>query len=304
MENDEKFKSKYDFSEDISSGMKIKDEKSLVEDEDFFSDVSSFSQDNSYNNKPSSFFQSFFKKIDDANDKFSTISFRLKRGKRHCFNNGEPVSSAVKKFFFEIFLVVFVLGIFVAGNFGLYKLKVYNTTASVTSFAVDRSYIDEQAVTLDYDYTKNSATSAINAVADCAGYTTAINLDEDITQEDMKLELEDALPDYYVSLMTNMTDYELLDGIYQSLKNGLPVMVMIIGEDEGDFCYVVVEKYNANDKVITVKNQNGIKELMSVDKFLTLTRFEAYDINLTNQIGLIFGKYNNNTAFFFNENVG
>ena len=293
-----------EFLDEILSGKKKYDELLAVNDEkiakeEFYTELKSFSQNDIYKSKPTSFFQSFFTKVEKTNNKYNTRAFKLKQKEKKCFNNGEPVKTASMKICTEIgfFLLatLIVFGVFFSG----FAIKDRLITKDIVNLSVDRNYMEERVVVVGLDKNKNTAISVVSTLANWSGKSFSPKLKDDCSYWELNDSLKDALPNYHVTMKEYMNDYDLLVAIYESLKSGIPPVIAMLDTKNEEIVYGVVSSYNANDKKITVKNSAQITETMSVDDFIKITNFEHKDLSIKIQLGLVFGKYQKNVAYFF-----
>ena len=98
----------------------------------------------------------------------------------------------------------------------------------------------------------------------------------------------------------NLTNTELLDKVYECLKNGIPVPIEWAAPHDGAWTlhYSLVTGMDIPGDKITIANPYGYYEEVSVDEFLSRTRFDAYEnMSLFLKLGFAFGIFEKNTVF-------
>lgn len=113
-------------------------------------------------------------------------------------------------------------------------------------------------------------------------------------------EMNKQFPEYTTTMHKNLTNTELLDTVYECLKNGIPVPIEWAAPHDGAWTlhYSLVTGMDIPGDKITVANPYGYYEEVSVDEFLSRTRFDAYEnMSLFLKLGFAFGIFEKNTVF-------
>lgn len=107
-------------------------------------------------------------------------------------------------------------------------------------------------------------------------------------------------PEYKTIMYRYLKSSELLDKIYNSLKNGIPVPFEWAAKYENEWILhysLVIGMDVLNDKII-IANSYGYKEEISIDEFIKRTSFEAYEnMPLLFKLGFSFDIFEKNTIF-------
>ena len=124
-------------------------------------------------------------------------------------------------------------------------------------------------------------------------------------------ELTKQFPGYKITQYKNLKNSELIDKIYESLKNGMPVICAYAAVDKQD------ENANANiwtvhsgivvgmdlrEDEITVVNPYGYTEIYTLNDFLKATRFESYEnMGFSLNLGFAAEIYTKNTVYIIED---
>ena len=133
----------------------------------------------------------------------------------------------------------------------------------------------------------------------------------EIAEADMKKihgELKKQFPGYEVDLRKNLKNSELIDAVYMSLSDGMPVLCLIASPDDTSdppawrvACGLVVEMDIFGDK-IAVSELGGSAETYSVRNFLKATRFECYEnMGLFLKLQFALEIFSKNTVFILEK---
>lgn len=113
-------------------------------------------------------------------------------------------------------------------------------------------------------------------------------------------EMNKQFPAFHTTMHTYLADSELLDAVYKSLANGVPVPFEWAAKqgDEWTLHYSLVIGLDIPGDKVTVANPYGYVEEISIGEFLSRTSFEAYeDMPLFLKLGFAFGIFEENTVF-------
>ncbi|MFA9466066.1 MAG: C39 family peptidase [Velocimicrobium sp.] len=113
-------------------------------------------------------------------------------------------------------------------------------------------------------------------------------------------EMNKQFPQYETTMYSYLTNRELIDKVYDSLANGIPVPFEWAAEygDTWTLHYSLIVGMDVENNKITVANPYGYYEELSFDEFLDRTRFDAYE-NIPFYLKLAFslGLFEKNTVF-------
>lgn len=122
-------------------------------------------------------------------------------------------------------------------------------------------------------------------------------------------EMNKRFPQYTTTMYKNLKNTELIDYLYKSLANGMPVTCELaaqkgIYEEDGEsgsewaLHYVVVTEMDIENDKITVSNPYGYIEIYTVESFLEATRFASYEnMPVSYSFAFAFGIFEKNTIF-------
>ena len=118
-------------------------------------------------------------------------------------------------------------------------------------------------------------------------------------------EMNKQFPDYKTTMYKYLTNTELIDKVYNSLNNGIPVPFEWAAKYENEWTLhysLIVGMDIPNDKV-TILNPYGYKEEISVEELLDRTSFKSYkNMPLFLKFGFAFGIFEKNTIFIVERN--
>ena len=119
-------------------------------------------------------------------------------------------------------------------------------------------------------------------------------------------EIKKQLPDFQITQYTNLKNSEMVDKIYNSLANNMPVVVCFAAknknldetEQKWNLHFSVVTGIDMVDDKVAVNNSYGYTEEYSIEDFLKATRFETYnDMSFYLKLGFAFGLFGKNTIY-------
>lgn len=98
----------------------------------------------------------------------------------------------------------------------------------------------------------------------------------------LEVELTEQLPDLKITRYKNLTNTEMIDKLYTSLAQGMPVPVELADYDKNSedkktaLHYILVTAIDVPGDKITALNPFGYEEEYTITRFLELTRYEDY----------------------------
>jgi hypothetical protein len=107
-------------------------------------------------------------------------------------------------------------------------------------------------------------------------------------------------PEFKTTMYTYLTNTELLDKVYDSLKDGIPVPVEWTAKYNGEWTlhYSLITGVDVRNDMITVLNPYGYEENITLEEFFERTSFRAYeDMPLFLRLAFAFGVFERNTVF-------
>ena len=132
------------------------------------------------------------------------------------------------------------------------------------------------------------------------------------TNDGLYKEMQKRLPDYKITQHKNLKNSELIDMIYESLTNGMPVIFSYAAFDttlddakdnpEWTLHYGIAVGMNIPGNEITVNNPYGYTETYGISDFLKATRFESYDnMEFYLKLGFGAGIFSKNTVYIIED---
>lgn len=117
-------------------------------------------------------------------------------------------------------------------------------------------------------------------------------------------EMNKQFPEYKTTEYRHLTNTELIDKVYDSLSNGMPVPFQLTAlyTDENiqawTFHYALMTGMDIKNDSITVLNPYGYKENYTVDEFLKATRYASYEnMEFYFKLAIAAELFNNNTIY-------
>ena len=117
-------------------------------------------------------------------------------------------------------------------------------------------------------------------------------------------EMNKQFPDYTTVMYKYLKNTEQIDLTYDSLSEGIPVPVEWAAkkDEEWTLHYSLVTGMDIPNDTVTVANPYGYLENVSVDEFISRTRFDAYEnMPLFLRMGFVFGVFEKNSIFIVKE---
>ena len=113
-------------------------------------------------------------------------------------------------------------------------------------------------------------------------------------------EMNKRFPEYTTEMYTYQTNTELIDLVYDSLENGMPVPFewAALYEDEWTLHYSLIVGLDVPNDTVTIANPYGYMEEISIEEFLDRTSYEAWDgMPFFIRMGFAMGMFEKNTIF-------
>ena len=117
-------------------------------------------------------------------------------------------------------------------------------------------------------------------------------------------EMNKQFPEYKTDMHKYMKNTELIDAVYESLDNGIPVpfeWAALYG-DEWTLHYSLIYGMDIPNDKVYIANPYGYNEEISLDEFLNRTSYEAYEnMPWFIKMGFAYGIFEKNTIFIVKE---
>ena len=124
------------------------------------------------------------------------------------------------------------------------------------------------------------------------------------TGKSFEKQMNRQFPEYKTTMYKYQTNSQMLEKIYNSLKNGIPVPFEWAAQTDNTWTlhYSLISGLNFGSDEITVLNPYGYQEVLPIAEFLKRTSFEAYEnMPLFLKMGFMFGVFEKNTIFVVEE---
>ncbi len=113
-------------------------------------------------------------------------------------------------------------------------------------------------------------------------------------------EMNKQFPQYNTTMHKYLTNTGMIEAVYNSLKNGVPVpfeWAALYG-NEWTLHYSLITGMDVANNNVTIANPYGYYENITLKEFLARTRFDAYkNMPLFLKLGFAFGIFEENTVF-------
>ena len=118
------------------------------------------------------------------------------------------------------------------------------------------------------------------------------------------VEMNKQFPEYKTGMHKYMKNTELIDAVYESLEDGIPVpfeWAALYG-DEWTLHYSLIYGMDIPNDKVYIANPYGYNEEISLDVFLNRTSYEAYEnMPWFIKMGFAYGIFEKNTIFIVKE---
>ena len=126
------------------------------------------------------------------------------------------------------------------------------------------------------------------------------------TGKSFEEEMNKQFPEYKTTMYKYLKNNELIDKVYDSLNQGIPVPFEWAAkyQDKWTLHYSLVIGMDIKNDIVIIANPYGDTERISLKEFLNRTSFEAYeDMPLLFKLGFSFGIFEKNTIFIAEKNI-
>jgi hypothetical protein len=220
-----------------------------------------------------------------------------------------------KKILIGLVILLLVLGIVIV----IAMLNLNNKTKKISNDYSDissNSKYQEVLLIDDLDYIKQDVSCGYAVIEMFAKWSGNESITEKylynkykkvVTSTGSKFEdeMNKQFPDYKTTMYKYLTNTELIDKVYSSLKKGIPVPFEWAAkyEDEWTLHYSLIIGMDIPNDKVTILNPYGYKEEISVKELLDRTSFKAYkNMPIFLKLGFAFGIFEENTIFIVKKN--
>ena len=125
------------------------------------------------------------------------------------------------------------------------------------------------------------------------------------TGKSFEKEMNKQFPKYKTTMYKYLISSELIDKVFNSLSNGIPVPFEWAAkyEDEWTLHYSLIIGIDIPNDSITIANPYGYIEKINIKEFINRTSFESYEnMPIYLKLGFAFGIFEKNTIFIIERN--
>ena len=125
------------------------------------------------------------------------------------------------------------------------------------------------------------------------------------TGKSFEEEMNKQFPKYKTTMYKYLKSSELIDKVFNSLSNGIPVPFEWAAkyEDEWTLHYSLIIGIDIPNDLITIANPYGYIEKINIKEFINRTSFESYEnMPIYLKLGFAFGIFEKNTIFIIERN--
>ena len=216
----------------------------------------------------------------------------------------------VLKYIIAILLVIVLLIIisFVINNIKTNSImddysSIYNNEKYSQSYYIDNIDVYEQKVSCGYAVIEmiakwNNDDISEQSLFDKYGKVVTS------TGKSFESEMNKLFPEYKTTMYKYLKNTELIDKVYNSLVNNIPVPFEWAAKynDEWTLHYSLITGIDIKNDKIIINNPYGYKEEISIKEFLDRTSFNSYEnMPLFFKLGFNFGLFEKNTIFIIEK---
>lgn len=184
--------------------------------------------------------------------------------------------------------------------------KIYTNEKYKDAYLLDNIYVFKQDISCGYAVIemfanwRNKSNITEKSLYDKYGKVVTS------TGKSFEKEMNKQFPGYKTTMYKYLKSSELIDKVYESLSNGIPVPIEWAAkyEDTWTLHYSLVVGMDIRNDKVTIANPYGYLEEISIKEFINRTSFEAYDdMPIFLKLGFAFGVFEKNTIFIVKENT-
>ena len=221
-----------------------------------------------------------------------------------------------------MFAVSFVITAAMIVRQNVFDILINDNTNTLTSNVkyrdsqvIDNVPLREQEITCGYAIIEMAAQYfGYNAITEQSLYEENGKKITTSTNGGFYKEIKKQLPDYTITQYDHLKNTEMLDKIYDSLKNKMPVICTFAAQDkkpdededervseeerEWTLHYGVIVGIDIPNHTITINDPYGYTDTYTTKDFLAATKFESYEnMHFSIKLGFVFGLFSKNTIY-------
>lgn len=215
----------------------------------------------------------------------------------------------IKKILIIVLVIVAILALVIGIAFGILKYKTDKILDDYSSIYKNDKYRNpvkvENVNTFKQDVSCGYAVIEMFSKWDNGNITEQSLYDNygkvvTSTGKAFEKEMNKQFPKYKTTMYKYLSSSDLIDKVYTSLSNGIPVPVEWAAkyEDEWTLHYSLIIGLDIPNDKITIANPYGYVEDISIKEFINRTNFESYEkMPLFLKFGFAFGFFEKNTIY-------
>ena len=221
----------------------------------------------------------------------------------------------LKKILLIFFIIILILVLFVLFVFLKLDHKTKTILDDYSSIYSNEKYLSSVYIS-DISVIKQDISCGYAVIEMFAKWTGNENLTEKSlfdsygkvvtsTGNTFETEMNKQFPNYKTKMYKYLKNTELIDKVYESLKDGIPVPIEWAAKynDEWTLHYSLVIGLDVLNDVVTILNPYGYIENITIKEFLGRTSFEAYEnMPIFFKLAFAFEIFEKNTIFIVTKN--
>lgn len=219
------------------------------------------------------------------------------------------MKKSVKILIAAIWSIVIVVGVILAIAFSVLAIKTKNIDNDFSAIYTNEKY--NNAIQIDGINVIKQEISCGYAVIEMFSRWDGGNITEESlfnqygkvvtsTGKSFCNEFNKQFPDYNTKIYKWLKNTELIDKVYESLNNGIPVPFEWAAKfnDEWTLHYSLIIGLDIQNDKVSIANPYGYIETLSIREFIDRTSFKSFkNMPFFYQLGFAFGVFEKNTIF-------
>ncbi len=221
----------------------------------------------------------------------------------------------IKRILITILILILVLTLISFISICILKSKTNNILDDYSSIYINKKY--QESILIDnVDVFKQDVSCGYAVIEMFAKWNNNSKITEKAlydkygkvvtsTGKSFEEEMNKQFPKYKTTMYKYLKSSELIDKVFNSLSNGIPVPFEWAAkyDDEWTLHYSLIIGIDIPNDSITIANPYGYIEKISIKEFINRTSFESYEnMPIYLKLGFAFGIFEKNTIFIIERN--
>ena len=221
----------------------------------------------------------------------------------------------IKRLLIAILILILVLTLISIISICILKSKTNNILYDYSSIYINKKYQDSILID-NVDVFKQEVSCGYAVIEMFAKWDNNLELTENTLYENygkvvtstgksFEEEMNKRFPKYKTTMYKYLKSSELIDKVFNSLSNGIPVPFEWAAkyEDEWTLHYSLIIGIDIPNDSIIIANPYGYIEKINIKEFINRTSFESYkNMPIYLKLGFAFGIFEKNTIFIIERN--